>query len=227
MEPGGITQRATAAGPLVGAQASLRRRVTRRFIDIVVSATILLLLSPLMLVVALVIWRTSPGPALFRQTRAGLDAKPFVMFKFRTMRAGCSDETHREYVTRLFGSEIVRVDGLYKLGNDPRITTVGAFLRRWSIDELPQLVNVLRGDMSLVGPRPALPWELELFPGSSESRFNVPPGVTGLWQVSGRNRLTMLQGLELDVSYVTHDSTWQDLKILALTLPALLRPGAR
>jgi lipopolysaccharide/colanic/teichoic acid biosynthesis glycosyltransferase len=143
------------------------------------------------------------------------------------MRANCSDEAHREYVTLLLASQATQVGGLYKLSDDPRITGVGAVLRRWSIDELPQLINVLRGDMSLVGPRPALLWELEMFPGSARSRFDVPPGLTGLWQVSGRNRLTMLQGLELDVYYATHHSVWLDLKILARTVPALMRPGAR
>jgi lipopolysaccharide/colanic/teichoic acid biosynthesis glycosyltransferase len=207
--------------------ASLRRQVSRRLLDLLVSITLLLLLAPLILALAVIVKVTSRGPALFRQTRAGLHGKPFVMFKFRTMTADCSDETHREYVARLLGGETDTVDGLYKLGHDPRITAVGRVLRRWSLDELPQLFNVLRGDMSLVGPRPALPWELEMFPASAASRFDVPPGLTGLWQVSGRNRLTMLQGLELDVEYVKRQSTWLDLVILVRTVPALMRSGAR
>jgi lipopolysaccharide/colanic/teichoic acid biosynthesis glycosyltransferase len=202
-------------------------RMAKRSLDIVVSTTALLLLSPLMLVVAATVRLTSPGPALFRQTRAGLHAEPFLMFKFRTMRAGCSDEVHRQYVARLLASEAVSVDGLYKLDHDARITRVGSFLRRWSLDELPQLLNVLRGDMSLVGPRPALPWELEMLPNSAQARFEVPPGLTGLWQVSGRNQLTMLEGLELDIQYAAHPRMWQDLKILVRTVPALIRPGAR
>ena len=211
----------------IGSSAALSRRIAKRSLDVVVSATALLLLSPLMLVLAAIIGLTSRGPALFRQTRAGLNAEPFLMFKFRTMRVGCSDEVHRQYVTRLLASEAVSVDGLYKLDHDPRVTRVGAFLRRWSLDELPQFLNVLRGDMSLVGPRPALPWELEMLPSSAQARFEVPPGLTGLWQVSGRNQLTMLEGLELDIQYVAQPGMRQDLKILARTLPALIRPGAR
>lgn len=202
-------------------------RAAKRALDIVVAALLLTILAPLMVVVAIAIRVTSPGPALFRQTRAGLHQRPFQMLKFRTMREGSSDQAHREYVAQLLHNKAEMVDGLYKLGDDPRITQLGCVLRRWSVDELPQLLNVLRGQMSLVGPRPALPWELEMFPPSAAARFEVPPGLTGLWQVSGRNRLTMLEGLELDIRYVASRSTWEDLKILAKTLPALLRTGAR
>lgn len=206
---------------------ALLDRAAKRSLDIFVASLLLILLAPLLLVVALAIRVTSPGPALFRQTRAGLHRRPFQMLKFRTMRQGCSDQAHREYVSNLLRSQAEMVDGLYKLGHDPRVTRLGCVLRRWSIDELPQLFNVLRGQMSLVGPRPALPWELEMFPPSAAPRFEVPPGLTGLWQVSGRNRVTMLEGLELDAQYAANHSTWQDLKILVRTVPALLRPGAR
>ncbi len=200
-----------------------RRRLPKRLLDLAVGVSALLVLGVVMLVVAAVIRLTSPGPALFRQVRIGKDHQPFVMFKFRTMRSGSSDEVHREYVRSMLAGEISSVDGLYKLDRDPRITPVGALLRRLSLDELPQLLNVLRGEMSLVGPRPALPWELELLPAWAEPRFRVPPGLTGLWQVSGRNRLTMLRAVELDVEYASHSSFWTDLKILLLTVPALLR----
>jgi lipopolysaccharide/colanic/teichoic acid biosynthesis glycosyltransferase len=203
------------------------RRWTKRSLDILGSAAALAVLALPMFVIAVVIRLTSPGPALFRQTRVGLETKPFVMLKFRTMRTGSSDEVHREYVRQLLSGEGQSVNGLFKLDNDPRITPVGVVLRRFSLDELPQLVNVMRGEMSLVGPRPALPWELELFPSGARTRFEVAPGLTGLWQVNGRSRLTMLQGLELDVRYAREHTLLLDLKVIVRTIPALLRRNAR
>ncbi len=188
-------------------------------------------MAPLLLVVAALIGLTDRGPALFRQTRIGLGGRPFVMYKFRTMRTGASDEIHRAYVRRLLTEDEPPpggTSGLYKLDRDPRITRVGAVLRRTSIDELPQLFNVLRGQMSLVGPRPALPWEAELFTDWHRARLLVPPGVTGLWQISGRNRLTMRQGLDLDIEYLKRQSFALDLLILLKTIPAVLTAnGAR
>ena len=147
------------------------------------------------------------------------------MYKFRSMTAGCPDEPHRAYVTHLLTSDEPQTggtNGLYKLESDPRVTPVGRLLRRTSLDELPQLLNVLRGDMSLVGPRPALPYEADLIGPEYQRRFLVPPGVTGLWQVSGRNRLTMRQGLDLDLEYVDRRSFRLDLAILVKTVPAVL-----
>jgi lipopolysaccharide/colanic/teichoic acid biosynthesis glycosyltransferase len=149
------------------------------------------------------------------------------MYKFRTMQVGCDARLHEDYVLRLLAGDAVPEDGLYKLPNDPRVTRIGPFLRRSSIDELPQLFNVLRGDMSLVGPRPCLPYELERLPPWATSRFDVRPGVTGLWQVSGRNRLTMVEGLRLDLDYVAHRNLWMDLVILVRTVRAVLEGGAR
>jgi lipopolysaccharide/colanic/teichoic acid biosynthesis glycosyltransferase len=123
--------------------------------------------------------------------------------------------------------EVEPVDGLYKLDQDPRITRLGRFLRRSSLDELPQLLNVLRGEMSLVGPRPALQEEVELFPAWAEARFEVRPGLTGLWQVSGRNHLTMTQGLRIDVEYVARQSVWLDLQVLLRTVRAVVGRSAR
>jgi lipopolysaccharide/colanic/teichoic acid biosynthesis glycosyltransferase len=202
-------------------------RVLKRSFDVVVASLCLLLVLPLLALGFVSVLLSSRGPVLFRQTRIGTDGREFVMLKFRTMRRASSDEIHRLYVTALLRGEAQSVNGLYKLGEDSRITKVGAVLRKLSIDELPQLINVLRGDMSLVGPRPALPWETELFPDWSLPRFQVPAGITGLWQVSGRNRLTMLEGLALDLEYVQRCSIWLDLRILARTVPALLRGGAR
>jgi lipopolysaccharide/colanic/teichoic acid biosynthesis glycosyltransferase len=195
--------------------------------DVVLTGLGLLLALPVLLVVWLLVRTTSRGPAFFRQERVGLDGRPFVLLKFRSMYDGADERTHKEYVTRLLRGHVAPEDGLYKLMDDDRVTPVGRFIRRFSLDELPQLLNVVRGDMSLVGPRPALPWEVEMFPAWARSRFDVRPGITGLWQVSGRNRLTMLAGLELDVEYVSRRSLALDLLILLRTLPAVLRRGGR
>jgi len=213
--------------PGAGPWAGRAYEVDKRLLDLVTAAVLLVLLSPLLLLVAVLVRATSPGPVLFRQVRVGRDGTPFRMLKFRTMRNGCSDDAHRAYVRRLLAGEAEQHDGLYKLADDPRVTRVGAVLRRLSIDELPQLLNVLTGDMSLVGPRPALPFEAELFPAWASSRYRVAPGLTGLWQVSGRNRLTMLQGLGLDVEYVARRGLALDLLILLRTVPAVLGRGAR
>jgi lipopolysaccharide/colanic/teichoic acid biosynthesis glycosyltransferase len=206
---------------------------SKRVLDVVLASTLLIVASPLLAVVALAVRLTSRGPALFRQTRLGRGRQPFTLYKFRTMRSGCADDVHREYVNQLLTLDRPPAGGpggLYKLEQDTRITPVGRLLRRTSIDELPQLINVIRGDMSLVGPRPALPWEAELIASSSThaERFRVSPGLTGLWQVSGRNALTMRQGLDLDVEYVHRQSFSLDLAILLRTVPVVLSTnGAR
>jgi len=164
---------------------------------------------------------------LFRQTRVGVDQKPFVMYKFRTMQVGCDSSLHQDYVLRLLAGDVIAEGGLYKLVSDPRVTRIGSFLRRSSLDELPQLVNVLIGDMSLVGPRPALPYEVERFPSWAAPRFTVRPGLTGLWQVSGRNRLTMAEGFRLDLEYVARRALWTDLVILAKTVRTVLAGEGR
>jgi lipopolysaccharide/colanic/teichoic acid biosynthesis glycosyltransferase len=196
--------------------------------DIVLAGVALAILLPLMLVIGVTIRLTSPGGAVFRQTRLGAGRHTFIMYKFRTMRSDSSDEIHRRYVASLLSQEELEpVDGLYKIADDPRITAVGAFLRKTSLDELPQLFNVLSGELSLVGPRPALPWEAKLFPAWADRRFQVKPGVTGLWQVSGRNRLRMTDGLRLDIEYVSKRSLWMDVRILLRTVPAVFNGGAR
>jgi len=197
-----------------------------RLLDVTVAAVLLALLWPVLVVVAAAVRCTSRGPVLFRQERLGLHRRPFVMLKFRTMSAGCDDRLHREYIRALLAepAAVVRTaDGLYKLPDDPRVTAVGRWLRRTCLDELPQLVNVLRGDMALVGPRPCLPWEAALFDPRYDLRFDVRPGITGLWQTSGRNRLTMTEALDLDVQYVRTRSLLLDLTILRRTVPAVLR----
>lgn len=208
----------------------VRPAAGKRAFDLVVAVICLLMLAPLLVIAALAVRLNSPGPVLFRQRRIGLNGRPFVLYKFRTMFHGCPDEPHRRYVRELLTADTVKAgaSGLYKLDADPRVTKAGGLLRRTSIDELPQLLNVIRGDMSLVGPRPALPWEAEMFCSGHQQRFLVLPGITGLWQVSGRNRLTMRQALDLDVEYVHRRSFALDLAILLRTLPAVLfTTGAR
>jgi lipopolysaccharide/colanic/teichoic acid biosynthesis glycosyltransferase len=209
-------------------RSQLRHYAVKRAVDVLGASALLLLFAPVMLAAYLAVRFTSPGGGLFRQHRIGALGRPFVLLKFRTMVENCAEDVHRTYVHRMMtGALEDPEDGVYKLDRDPRVTRVGALLRRTSIDELPQLLNVLRGDMSLVGPRPALAWEVELFPVWAASRFLVLPGLTGLWQVSGRNRLTMLDGLRLDVEYVGRCRLLTDLVILVRTPLALWRGGAR
>lgn len=211
--------------------AALRRsrsratRLAKRLLDLGIAIVCLAFLSPLLVILAVLIRLTSPGPALFRQTRLGRDHRPFVLYKFRTMFTGCPDDVHREYVRKLLTEDQPPDggrNGVFKLEGDDRITPIGRLIRRTSLDELPQLLNVIRGDMSLVGPRPALPWEAEMFGTAYRARFAVPPGLTGLWQVSGRNSLTMRQGLDLDLEYVSRQSLALDLWILLRTVPVVL-----
>jgi lipopolysaccharide/colanic/teichoic acid biosynthesis glycosyltransferase len=188
---------------------------------------VLFLAAPLIVLVYLLVVLSSRGGGWFRQVRVGARRQEFVMYKFRTMRRDSDPAIHAEYVTRLLRGEVEPEGGLYKLSDDPRVTRVGAFLRRTSLDELPQLFNVLKGEMSIVGPRPCLPGEMVEFPLWASPRFDVRPGLTGLWQVSGRNRLTMTEGLRLDVDYVAHRTLLLYLVILLRTLPAVLERGAR
>ena len=192
------------------------------------AALLLALLALPMLLVALLIRLEDRGPALFRQERVGLSGRRFTMLKFRTMSVGVSDSALRELIARELAGEETVVNGSSKIDGDQRVTQVGAFLRRTSLDEIPQLINVLRGEMALVGPRPCLRWEAEMFPVEYASRFTVRPGLTGLWQVSGRSTLTTLDMLRLDVRYVRTRTLWTDLVILFRTVPVLLRrDGAR
>jgi len=210
--------------------ASWLDAAAKRALDLLVASLLLVLLSPVLLLVAVVVRLNSPGPALFRQVRAGHRCAPFVMLKFRSMYQDNDDAIHRDFVTSMLTTGRPPLDDprqLYKLTGDPRVTAVGGFLRKLSLDELPQLINVVRGEMSLVGPRPALPWEAALFQPRHQARFTVKPGITGLWQVSGRNLLTMQQALELDVEYARRHNFFLDLATLARTVPVVLtRRGA-
>jgi lipopolysaccharide/colanic/teichoic acid biosynthesis glycosyltransferase len=214
------------AGPERWATAS--ERVARRTADILIAGTALLVLAPILVIIGVVIRLTTPGPALFKQRRVGLDLQTFSFYKFRTMRVGADDSPLRDLIARELRGEDTSSGGSRKLHGDNRITRIGAFLRRTSVDELPQLINILRGDMTLVGPRPCLEWEAEMFPIEFHERFAVRPGVTGLWQVSGRSTMGTLDMLRLDVHYVRHRTLRGDVEILARTLPAVMRgDGAR
>lgn len=188
----------------------------KRVLDIAGAVTLLVFLSPLLAVVALLIKLSSPGPIIFKQTRPGKDLKPFQMLKFRTMRA--SDDFEREEMGLMQNGVFCKDE------NDSRITTLGRFLRRCSIDELPQLINVLRGEMSLVGPRPILNCEIDCFERPLQRyRFSVRPGLTGLWQVSGRSNTSDVQRLTFDLQYVKNWSMILDFKLLLRTIPAVLK----
>lgn len=200
----------------------------RRGADVLLAAVALLVLTPLLLAIVLSIRLDSPGPALFRQARVGAGRRTFTVYKFRSMRIGGDDAALRDLITAELRGEDTSSEGSWKIDADPRVTRTGRLLRRTSLDELPQLVNVLRGDMSLVGPRPCLPWEATMFPAEFADRFTVRPGLTGLWQVSGRSTVGTLDMLRMDVEYVRTRNLALDARILLATVPSMLGgDGAR
>lgn len=201
-------------------------RVLKRAMDILGSLIAVMCLSPILLLTAAVVKLTSKGPVLFRQQRVGQYGKPFTFLKFRSMYVNNDARAHREYVTKLIAGTAEKQssgnsDGVYKLTKDPRITRVGSLLRRTSLDELPQFLNVLQGNMSLVGPRPPLPYEVEAYDFWHRRRLlEAKPGITGLWQVNGRCRIKFDDMVRLDLQYARTWSPWMDIKILLRT------PGA-
>jgi exopolysaccharide biosynthesis polyprenyl glycosylphosphotransferase len=213
----------------------------KRGFDVAFAAMALIVLSPILLAVAVVVRVTSRGPVLFRQIRVGLDGRHFNMVKFRSMRTGSPAQIHDEYTRHwIYGRTGSGASGngsvngtsgadpssdVHKITDDPRITTVGKVLRATSLDELPQFWNVLRGDMSVVGPRPALPYEVDRYTEWHKRRLAVPPGITGAWQVAGRSDLSFEEMVELDVDYIERWSVESDIKIVLKTVPAVLRFG--
>lgn len=208
--------------PLSGAA-----RLFKRSIDIFVSTLILLVTAPLWLVIALAVKLESCGPVFYRQERVGMDGHVFLLYKFRSMLDDVEvDEAHKDYMQRVIKKEgMVNLgtdeEPSYKFINDSRLTRIGKCLRRTSLDELPQLFNVFKGEMSLVGPRPPIPYEVECYEAWHRKRLDVKPGLTGLWQVSGRYRLSFEQMVQLDIYYIENWSLWLDLKIILKTIPAL------
>lgn len=216
-------------------ESNKRRRLlltVKRMIDVAGSLALLTIFAPLFLLIAAAVKLSSPGPIFFKQARVGQYGRRFTFLKFRSMRVNNDASAHKEYVTKLIAGNAERVsvegskEGVYKLAGDRRITPVGGFLRRTSLDELPQFINVLLGDMSLVGPRPPIPYELAAYKTWHRNRLlQVKPGITGLWQVTGRSRVTFDEMVRLDLRYATSWSPLLDLKILLMT-PAAVIKGA-
>lgn len=209
-------------------------RFIKRAFDIIFSALFLITISPIWFLISLLIKLDSKGAILFKQERVGMDGRKFLCYKFRTMKSDADENIHREAFIKNIeglqeansGDEEKPVFG--KVKDDPRITKTGKFLRRTSLDEMPQFLNVLRGEMSIVGARPPIPYEVENYELWHRKRLDMKPGITGLWQVSGRNRLTFDEMVKIDLFYIENWSVWLDLKIILLTLPAVLRgDGAR
>lgn len=203
----------------------------KRAMDIAGSVVLLILCAPVLVVIAIAVKATSKGPVLFKQKRVGQYGRCFTFLKFRSMQANNDAREHKEYVEKLIAGQAVHAPEaagkrVYKLANDQRITKVGKFLRKTSLDELPQFVNVLRGDMSLVGPRPPIPYEVAAYQTWHRRRvLDVKPGITGLWQVVGRSRVKFDDMVRLDLRYATTWSPWLDIKILLCT-PAAVIKGA-
>lgn len=213
------------------AQKARQRRISlfaKRILDIFGSLAIMVLILPAIALIALAIKLTSPGPVLFRQQRVGLFGKKFTFLKFRSMYVANDESIHKEFVTKFISGEMPAVDsgrsnGHFKLKNDPRVTRVGKFLRRTSLDELPQFWNVLVGDMSIVGPRPPVPYEYDRYNTWHRRRLlTVKPGITGLWQVRGRSRVKFDDMVRLDLLYAKEWSLWLDLEILLRTPKAVV-----
>jgi len=191
--------------------------MVKNIVDLLASLVLLIALSPLMGLIAMLIKLNTPGPIFYSQIRCGLNGRRFYMHKFRSMYVD-ADQRLSELLTQNQQSGPV-----FKMKNDPRVTSVGYWLRKLSLDEFPQLINVLQGHMSLIGPRPPLPQEVLAYQASQRRRLSVVPGITGLWQVSGRSDVDFQKWVELDLYYIDHWSLWLDLKIIIKTIPAVLQ----
>lgn len=211
-----LTSRANVAFP----RETIQIPSWKRALDIFLIVLALPLLLPLMAVISAIIWIVSPGPILFRQERVGFLGRRFLCLKFRTMFVGADTGVHQGHLKQLLTSDVPMVKMDAK--GDPRVIPMGRILRSTGLDELPQLINVLLGDMSLVGPRPCLPYEYAEYLPWQKERFNAMPGLTGLWQVSGKNRTTFVEMIQLDIKYARIQNPWLDLQIIFKTIPALV-----
>lgn len=204
----------------------------KRGLDILLTGLALIPVSVLMLVTAIIIRIDSPGPAIFRQTRYGVNGTKFTFYKFRSMYTNIDTAVHEQATaTFMDGSGVLNSDDKdmpFKLGDDSRVTRVGRFIRKTSLDELPQLWNVLKGDMSIVGPRPPVEYEIKRYTGYQYLRLSGKPGLTGTWQVYGRGRVTFIEMIDQDISYLETQSVLYDLKLMVLTVPVMIfgRGGA-
>jgi lipopolysaccharide/colanic/teichoic acid biosynthesis glycosyltransferase len=204
--------------------SSALQRGLKRTVDLALSVTALIALSPLFAVIAALIKLSSPGPVFFNQERLGYGGKRFKLLKFRSMKPDCETDSHKQYVLSLINrTAVARPDsGFFKMKNDPRVTAIGRLLRKTSLDELPQLMNVLRGDMSLVGPRPPIAYEVEAYaPWHQRRLLEAVPGITGLWQVEGRSRTSFDDMVRMDIRYSKRWNLWLDMKLLLMTPAAV------
>jgi lipopolysaccharide/colanic/teichoic acid biosynthesis glycosyltransferase len=201
----------------------------KRAFDIVIASLMLLVTGPMMVLISFLVKQSSPGPVLFVQERLGRDGMPFKFYKFRSMKHNSDDAIHREFAAMFINGD---EDGcsannsgekVFKMKRDPRITAIGAFLRKTSMDELPQLFNILKGEMTLVGPRPPIAYEIENYQPWHMERLKAVPGLTGLWQISGRSSVSFDDMVRLDIRYINEWSLWRDLVIMAKTLPVVLK----
>ncbi len=203
-------------------------RLVKRSIDVASASLVTVLGFPFFLAVALLIKLTSRGPVFYSQLRIGERGEVFTLYKFRTMRQGADDAIHREFTRsfiegRMSNSSLdEKSPSVYKLTNDPRVTSIGNFLRKTSLDELPQFINILKGEMTIVGPRPPLQYELEYYEEWHKLRLEVRPGLTGLWQVSGRSSVPFNEMVKLDLYYIEHWTLLLDFKIMMRTIPVML-----
>jgi len=199
---------------------------TKRFMDYLLGIPSLIVMLPFFLLIGILIKIDSPGPVFYKQKRAGMNGRIFEVIKFRTMKYKADDSVHRQRIKEYAEGKINAADGV-KLTNDTRITRVGRFLRNTSVDELPQIFNVIKGDMSLVGPRPVPIYEAEKYKLWQSERLSTLPGITGLWQISGRSTVSFDEQLRLDIRYIRHQSLWLNIVIILNTVPAIIsRRGA-
>jgi lipopolysaccharide/colanic/teichoic acid biosynthesis glycosyltransferase len=197
----------------------------KNVLDVAIALVTLVAFAPVLLIVALAVKLDSPGPAIFKQNRVGKDCKLFTVWKFRSMHVNADDAPHREAIQKLVEGEpaaTVNGQGFFKPVDDPRVTRLGKFLRATGLDELPQVINLVRREMSVVGPRPAIPYELDLYKDWYHRRLGVRPGVTGLWQVRRHDTQNFDDVMRLDLEYIDSFSIWLDLKIILLTVPMIL-----
>lgn len=220
----------------MASQATLLQRVratedryflVKRLVDVTLALSLFLVALPVMVLVGMLVALDSDGPILYRQKRVGQDGVEFDLFKFRSMTHNADDTVHRAAVARFMRGEQINDDpsacDVQKIVNDPRVTRIGKFIRKTSLDELPQLWNIVIGDMSLVGPRPPVPYEVTQYSPRAMQRLDGKPGLTGPWQVYGRGTVTFAQMIEMDVNYLRNRSIWYDLKLVVLTVPAVIK----